>query len=410
MTTLKRHIVVISLFLLSLGALSSFAAAPEVIEEAEGLAEESPTTEVPHDQASSALYQHRTRTYVLIDGSQSTGSSDKQIYFPNAQLSFSGDFQLKAQSFFLADAVGNYDSKNREFDSFLNQIGFRSRLSDKVQYFVGKERNRRSPGLIVSPSDFIYSNTNLPGQREDRRGVWLARISYQQINHSFDIIALPVQYETSEGIPESRQDGADGAARGLRQFDNLDISFMVGRYLGIQRAGISVQSLLENKYKFYLELGMQEKSKLYNDTTRSNPIQTLVGVGFEGSEDFAARLEYYENGQGLTADEFSQMMRTFALFPAMVANRTGSQNPFLRQKYLIASLSVPEIHDRYNLIFSAINSLEDDSSLGILRFEYIASDKLLMSLSLNQVQGGPGSQYQYRNYDRQTTAELKYSF
>ncbi|MBP9709249.1 MAG: hypothetical protein KBD78_16560, partial [Oligoflexales bacterium] len=90
--------------------------------------------------------------------------------------------------------------------------------------------------------------------------------------------------------------------------------------------------------------------------------------------------------------------------------RTGPLNPFLRQKYLIASLSVPEIHDRYNLTLSAIKSLEDDSSLGIFRFEYIASDKLLMGLSLSQVQGGIGSQYQYRNYDHQTTVDLKYSF
>lgn len=410
MTPLNRHIMAIGFFLLSLGALNTFAAAPEVIEEAEGLVDENPTTEGPHDQASSALNQHRTRAYVLIDGSQSTGSSDDQIYFPNAQLSFSGDFQLKTQSFFLVDAVGNYDNKNRDFDYLLNQVGFRSRLSESVQYFVGKERNRRSPGLIVSPSDFIYSNTNLPGQREDRKGVWLARVSYQQINHSFDVIALPVQHETSEGMPESRQDSTDGAVRGLKQFNNLDISFMVGRYLGIRRAGMSAQTLLENKYKFYLELGTQEESKLYNNTRRSNPIQTLLGVGFEGSEDFSVRLEYYENAQGLNSDEFSQMMRTFALFPAMAVSRTGPLNPFLRQKYLIASLSVPEIHDRYNLTLSAIKSLEDDSSLGIFRFEYIASDKLLMGVSLSQVQGGIGSQYQYRNYDRQTTVDLKYSF
>ncbi|MBK8205088.1 MAG: hypothetical protein IPK68_23285 [Bdellovibrionales bacterium] len=289
-------------------------------------------------------------------------------------------------------------------------MGFRSRLSDSVQIFAGKERNRRSPGLIVSPSDFIYSNTNLPGQREDRKGVWLARVSYQQINHSFDVIALPVQYETSEGMPESRQDRADGAVRGLKQFDHLDISFMMGRYLGIRRAGISAQSLLKDKYKFYLDLGTQEQSKLYNNKTRSNPIQTLVGVGFEGSEDYNVRLEYYENGQGLKSDEFSQMMQAFALFPTLATSATARQNPFLRQKYLIASLSVPEIHDRYNLTLSAIKSLEDDSGLWVSRFEYIASDKLLMGLSLNQVQGGTGSQYQYRNYEQQTTLDWKYSF
>jgi hypothetical protein len=406
----NRYIIAVGFFLLSLGGPNIFAATSELIEEAEGLAEETLTTELTPDPASSALNPHRTRAYVLIDGAHSVGSSDDQIYFPNAQLSFSGDFQLKTQNFFLLDMVGNYDNKKREFDSFLNQVGFRSRLSDEFQYFIGKERNRRSPGLIVSPSDFIHSTTNLPGQREDRKGVWLARVSYQKINHSFDVIALPVQYETSDGSPESRQNSADLAVRGLKQFSNVDLSFMAGRYLGIRRAGMSAQSLLENKYKFYLELGTQEESKLYNNTTKSNPAQALLGAGYEGSEDFAARLEYYENGQGLSSEEFSQMMRTFALFPAMAASRTGSQNPFLRQKYLIASLSMPEIQDRYNLTFSAIKSLEDDSSLGIFRFEYIASDKLLLGVGQSQVQGEKGSQYQYRNYDRQTTVDLKYSF
>jgi hypothetical protein len=133
-------------------------------------------------------------------------------------------------------------------------------------------------------------------------------------------------------------------------------------------------------------------------------------VGFEGSEDFTARLEYYVNGQGLNSDEFSRMMRTLELFPALATSDTVSQDPFLRQKYLIASMSLPEIHKKYNLIFSAIKSFEDDSGLGVFRFEYIASDKLMMGVSLSQVQAGTGSQYQYRNDFRQITVDLKNSF
>ncbi|MBK8205090.1 MAG: hypothetical protein IPK68_23295 [Bdellovibrionales bacterium] len=98
----NRHRWVICFFLLFLGTLNTFAATVEVLEEAEGLAEETPevaAAEVPHDQTSSALNQQRTRTYVLIDGSQSTGSSDDQIYFPNAQLSFSGTFNSRRKVF-----------------------------------------------------------------------------------------------------------------------------------------------------------------------------------------------------------------------------------------------------------------------------------------------------------------------
>lgn len=412
MNSLSRQLMLLGFFLTALSSLSTFAANTEVIEEAVGLADDNPAAEASHDQTSSALDQHRTRTYILIDGAKSTGSSDDQIYFPNAQLSFSGDFSFGPKSFFLVDVIGNYDSKNGKADSFLNQIGLRSRLGDSVQYFIGKERNRRSPGLIVSPSDFISSSANLPGQREDRKGVWLARASYQQITHSFDLIALPVQSETSEGIPTAQQDRIEGAVRGLKQFSNLDVSFMAGRYLGIPRAGMSAQTLLENKYKFYLELGTQEESKLQNNATRAYPVQTLFGAGYDGIEDFTVRLEFYENGQGLNPDEFSQVMRTFAMFPALAPSGSLSRTPFLRQKYLITSMSWMEIFDKYSLTFSVIKSLEDDSILGVARFEYIVSDRVLIGAMLNQVGGGGGgaSQYQYRNYDSQTTVDLKYSF
>jgi hypothetical protein len=405
-----RYITILGFLLTSIGALSSSAAEPEIIEEAEMLIEEKSNTPVSPDQSSSILRKNRIRSYVLIDGSRATGSNDDKTYFPNVQLSFSGDFHLRTESFFLIDVVADYDRKSEYSDSFFNQVGFRSKLSEHVQYFIGKERNRRSPGLIVSPSDFIYANTSLPGQREDRKGVWLARASYQEINHSFDLIALPVQHETAEGTPESRQDSVEGAIRGLKQFSNFDISFMVGKYLGTSRGGLSVQTFLENKYKLYLEVGTQEQSKLYNNATRLYPVQRLFGIGYEGTQDFAARLEFYENGQGLNPDEFSQMMQMFALAPGLSVSGNSQLNPFLRQKYLIASLSWMEIFDKYNVTFSVIKSVEDDSALGVSRLEYMATDKALFGASLNQVHGGLGSQYRYRNHDSQAIVDLKYSF
>lgn len=405
-----HFLIVLGFFLISAGIPSAVVADPEIIEEAEMLVEEKSSTSVPQGQSLSVFKQNRTRSYLLVDGSRFTGNDDDTIYFPNAQLSFSGDFYLTTQSFFLIDSVADYDKKSDDSDIFLNQVGFRSKLSDSVQSFIGKERNRRSPGLIVSPSDFIYANTNLPGQREDRKGVWLARASYQQINHSFDLIALPVQRETSEGVPESQQDAVEGAIRGLKQFNNFDISFMLGKYLGISRGGLSIQTLLDNKYKLYLELGTQEQSRLYNNTIRVYPVQTLIGLGYEGVQDFTARLEFYENGQGLNPHEFSQMMAMYAMAPALAVSDDSQPNPFLRQKYLIASLSWMEIFDKYNITVSAIKSVEDDSILGVSRLEYVATDKTLLGLSVNQIQGGDDSQYRYRNYDSQIIADLKYSF
>ncbi|GIL18134.1 MAG: hypothetical protein BroJett040_18850 [Oligoflexia bacterium] len=388
------------------------------LEEAAGLGDDaqmSKATPVSAETAtsysqSSWFNSGRTRTYLLIDGTQTSGGTNDQIYFPNGQLNFFGDFKILNESFLIIDAAWTYDDKEKESSLFLNQVGFRSRLSESVQYFIGKERNRRSPGLMVSPSDFIYSNTNLPGQREDRKGVWLGRLSYQKINGSIDFLILPVQSETLEGLPDSKQNSNEGAIRGLYQFSGIDVSLIVGRYFGTNRAGTSVQTLLLNKYKMYVELGTQEEATRYNNTKKDYPVQSLAGFGYEGSEDFSARLEYFENGQGLNSDEFNQMMQLRSLFPSQFAGNTNLQSPFIRQKYLITSVTFPEIKKKYNFTISGIKSLEDDSLLGITRLEYLATDNLLVGLSFTKIQGGTGSQYQYRNFDTQATADLKYSF
>jgi hypothetical protein len=392
----------------------------EAIEEATGLSDEVSTESPSEAQPSivpslaspseSGLGRTRTRAYILIDGTKASGSEDDQVHFPNGQLSFSGDYKIQNDSFVLVDALGNYDANKKEGSSFLNQAGFRSRVSETVQYFIGKERNRRSPGLIVSPSDFIYSNTNLPGQREDRRGVWLGRVSYQVITGSADVLVLPVQTETSEGLPQSNQSRTEGAVRGMYQFNGFDLSLMAGRYLGINRAGASIQTLFANKYKIYVEHGTQDEVTVSPNTTKAHPSQTLLGFGYEGSEDFSLRFEYFHNGQGLDSEEFNRMMRLRSLFPNQLASGASAVSPFVRQKYLISSLSFPELQKKYNVTVSGIKCLEDDSILALTRLEYIGGDKILVGLSYTQIQGGTGSQFQYRSFNSQTTLDFKYSF
>jgi hypothetical protein len=396
------------------GGLNTFGSSniDNDLEEATGLIEdkkEIPITTSYTDKTTYSLDRGRTRSYLLISGTKDSGSDDDKIYLPNGQLSFSGDYKIQ-NSFITLDAFGNYETKNKVGTLFISQAGIRSQWNERIQSFVGKERNRRSPGLIVSPSDFIFSNTNLPGQREDRNGVWLARISYQKINGSFDFFLLPIQNETNEGMPDSTHNRAEGAFRGLYQFLNTDVSLMAGRYMDTNHAGVSIQTLLDNKYKLYIELGTQDEIYIYNKAKKNHPIQNLIGFGYEGNEDFSARLEYFENGYGLDTSEFNQMMRMRSLFPSQFAENTRLQSPFIRKKYIITSLSIPEFMKKYNLTFSGIKSLEDDSLLGITRLEYIASDSLLLGFSITQLQGGIGSQYQYRNFNSETTVDLKFSF
>ncbi len=411
MKNAKRIFMIASIGVLLLPSLTlATETNGEEIEEATGLSDESDGQSATAT-SSSDLGRARTRAYILIDGTKASGSDDEQVHVPNGQLSFSCDYKIQKDSFVLVDFLGSYDAKKKEGSQFLNQVGFRSQLSDVVQYFLGKERNRRSPGLVVSPSDFIYSNTNLPGQREDRRGVWLGRVSYQVISGSADVFVLPVQNETSEGLPQSQKNSTDGAVRGMYQFSGFDLSLMLGSYLGVNRAGASIQTLFANKYKIYLEHGVQSEVTIYNNTKKEQPSQTLLGVGYEGSEDFTLRLEYFQNGQGLSSEEFNQMMHLRSLFPNQFTNSSAlAVSPFVRQRYLISSLSFPELKKKYNVIVSGIKGLDDDSILGLTRFEYIAGDKVLVGLSYTQVQGGIGSQFQYRSFSSQSTVDFKYSF
>lgn len=353
---------------------------------------------------------YRMRSYFFIDGFQTKGSSDDKVYVPNSQFSISGDFNFQAKNFFIFDGVANYDQKTKVSNTFVNQIGMRSAMGEYWQSFFGKERNRRSPGLVVSPSDFIYANTNLPGLREDRSGLWLARLSYQKIKYSLDLLLMPLQSETNEGWLKFEKKQSDFVMRFFEQLHSFDWSIILGQYLGRKQVGISLQTLFENKYKMYLETSTTEYVEIYSDTQKINPVQSLLGLGYEGSEKFSFRLEYYHNGQGLSSDEFRKMLQFIRTFPTLYNASQTKRNIFLRQKYIIGSLVVPDIEKKYNLTFSTIKSIEDNSAIHVARFEYSASDKILLGLSNIQILGSSDSQFYFREFDTQTAADFKYSF
>lgn len=408
----RSLVSVLVLFVMASGAAAAGEGLGD-LDEAVGLSEEteasSPSADVPTLGAPS-FSKMRWRAYFLLEGAQSSGGNDDRFTFPNSQMSLSADYEMQRNNFVVMDVLGSYEAKAHAASSYINQAGFRGQALERVQYFVGKERNRRSPGLIVSPSDFLFSSSSLPGQREDRNGVWLGRLSYQAIAGSFDLFFLPVQAETAVGLPESNQNSSEAAVRGLYQLQSFDLNVMMGRYRGISRVGFSGQTLVANAYKIYIEIGTQEEHSIYNGSKKSYPVQSLLGVGYEGSQDFTLRFEYFENGQGLNSEEFAQMMRMRTMFPSRFGGATSLSTPFVRQKFLIASLSLPELQKKYNITASGVGSLEDDSALGILRFEYLAGDRFIVGLSQTQISGQDGSQYQYRSFDSQTMADLRFSF
>jgi hypothetical protein len=345
-------------------------------------------------EESKTKFENRTRAYLLIEVNQKKSEQktaireDTRIYFPNAEASITTEVKATEKLSVFADGIGNYSDENKNSSEFINQLGVRGPVDSNWQWAIGKERNRRSPGMLITPSDIIYSQSNLPGQREDRRGVWLSRLSYQDTVRSFDIYLMPVDNEWGNGMPRPEQGRVGLAFRIFQQLENLDLSLSIGKVHNLSKVGLSFQGLIDNVYRLYSEFGYQESSKLPNNAEKSKPHQNLFGVSYEGSNDFRVKVEYLLNGQGLN--------------PMM--------SSFLRQKNLLLNVVFPEIKKRYNIISTAITSLEDSSSLQLLRGEYITNDHLLAGFSVLEISGKSGSQYYYRNFNRELTFDFKFTF
>jgi hypothetical protein len=363
--------------------------------------------------ATSTISDIKNRVYILFDAEKkidqqesitdralapaSHNETNNKTYFPNAEASMSLEAKLLNRYILFADAIADYSDQDKKSQIFVNQIGMRGQFAEKIQWAIGKERSRRAPGMLISPSDIIYSQSNLPGQREDRHGVWLGRLSFQEITESYDIYVLHVDSEWQNGLPKSKQGASSFAARVFHQFANVDLSLSIGKIQNINKIGLAIQGLIDNVYKLYTELGTQEYSLLPIGIKKQNPYQTLLGFGYEGSDTFNIKFEYLNNGQGLTQAEFKQVQ-----LPFMV--------PFARQKYILINLVFPEIRKRYNIIGTSIVALEDNANLRLLRGEYIATDQLLLGASLLEIGGDSNSQYSHRNFDSQLNIDMKYTF
>lgn len=398
-------IFLISTLLFAFIAVPAFS---QDLDEAEGL-EDKPAKIQPDRFETIVDYQWKSRSYVLIETTRVNTDDESKGYFPNLQWSLTSDFKRSNRTSFFLDGVVNYYDSEKEAQGVLNQAGFRLNVDENWQVAMGRERNRRSPGIIVSPSDIIYTQSNLPGQREDRRGAWLGRASYQDERSSYDLIAMPAPFEREDGFPDSPQDHWDSAFRTLQQFDNVDVSFSFGNIDEKQKAGLAVQGIFFKSYKFYYEIGFQDRVEiLVDDEEKENATQQLLGMSFEGSNDYSYKVEYYRNEQGYSEDEFKKLQSLLSLAPT--TERPTVLNPFLRQQYLILTAAINEIKNEYNLVGSVIKSLDDDASVFFLRGEWLINDKMVAGVTALTVGGNDDSQYALRPLNQQYTADLKYTF
>jgi len=233
----------------------------------------------------------------------------------------------------------------------IEQGGIRYRPVDKFLLVLGKERNRRAPGLILSPSDFLHSNQSLPGLREERSGIWLARVSWQVSDQSIDLIALPVNKQTSTGLAAEDSEYAGTVARYFKRFEGgLDLGIDYGRLGDQSKAGLFLQTILAEVWKVYGEGGYDSQSEATS---------TLLGGSFEGWADVSVRAEWYQQEDGWK--------------PNLLLLHDPS--------YLILSLSVIELMDRFNLTPTFLHSLSSSHQTSIVRGEWVVDDRQVVGLT-----------------------------
>jgi hypothetical protein len=336
-----RSWIVLSILLLGSG--TAFCQDDEVLEEATGLEPSLPMPPPPPPTTSLEEDLH-WRGYSIVDWRMRQEPRERHEFGPNFEAGLTLDYSPLPYVDLFAEGRGIYDDESARGLGILDQGGIRLRPMDQMLIAVGKERNRRAPGLIISPSDFIHTAQAVPGLREERSGVWLGRIAWQTSEQSADLIALPVSKTGDTGFPTDESKYLGSAARYFARFPGLfDVGFDIGQFGDHFKTGAFVQSILLQVWKVYGETG-------YDDETKSS--SHLLGVSYEGSSTYALRTEYYKRE---------------AAFPLPMPMLTENT-------YLILSGGAMNWLDVFNFTETLIHSVETSQYLNLVRAEWLAND------------------------------------
>ncbi len=342
--------------MLALGAALPAPAADD-IEEARPLVPEAappPPVAQPPGAEGGAL---RYRAYALIEyaSTRSEKTGARTGSFPDFEAGGSLTYAWSRGVQGFGDVTFGYRDSPVTRTSLVNQGGVR--LSEGPwQLALGKERSRKSPGLIVSPSDFLYPVENLPGQREQRAGIWQARGSWVSESHQLDVLALPNMAVDEHGLPSRDETRAGGAARWFYLSRAFDVGVTVARIDSENFAGAFAQTFLGAATKVYAEYGYLERETVLG-VTRSDVTRALLGASHEGLPDLTFKFEYYYNGAGL--DDEAGLAPSTAM-PA---------NIFYRRHYLIAHASAVNLWRTSTLSAAYIRALGEEDRTALVRYE-----------------------------------------
>jgi hypothetical protein len=384
------------LFVLLLGSAIA-EAQDDDLEEAQGLPDEKPAA--PVQEGWSLPEGFRERSYLWLEGftrKAPRGDWDK-LEGPNAEASLTLNYKNQAgfQAFIDGRALHNVDP---EYDrGLLEQGGLRYQASEKILLTLGKDRSRKAPGLIVAPSDFLYAQENLPGQREQRAGIWQGKIAWQESGRSFEVLALPFDALNENGMPDDKAQWNGWAARGFYQFANFDIQFSAGHLQDGRHEGLSTQGIL-GVWKVYAEAGWMEEQH-----------SQLAGLEYQGLDKWSFRAEYYHQDPLFSRDELKKLWQLSQFLNLSVPSATSNFRPFLRENYVITSASVLGLDDRWNVFATLLRGVDDRGYLGNVRGEWLVDDHQVLGMSLLALSEGDEQQYALRPLDRQLSLDWKFT-
>jgi hypothetical protein len=223
-------------------------------------------------------------------------------------------------------------------------------------------------------------------------------------------MALTAAKSRSNGFPEDKTEPRGGLVRFFRQFSNLDLSLSAGKVDKSRRAGASTQGFILSAWRVYAEAGFDEERDflIYERRFVSS---YLIGTGYDGDK-FSGRIEFYQNGAGLSATEYASLGKSIKQAPDTKKDEFNQlfSTPFLRQSYVIMSLSLIEIKDILNVTETMIRSAEDASWVALSRVELLAGSRNVVGLSVKNFDSTKDSQYFARSAAWEASADWKWSF
>ena len=342
-------------------------AADDLLEEAAPMKDMGTT---PQKSALSSPFEYRA--YLLAEYQRWwVRNKDGGWSAPNLEAGLTGKLSAADRWQLYLDGTGTFTENTGRTRAVLGQAGIRYAPAPSLQLNAGKERTRKSPGLIVSPGDFIHAGENLPGLREQRTGTWNIRVSWQSPVASVDAMALPLMINDEYGIPVSDGQKRGGALRAFLQYGVFDAALSGGIIDGGAVFGAHLQAFALKALKLYAEAGFQHDAAT-RAIKKENTLAVLVGARYEGVTDMSFTAEVYRNGAGLTGAEPGRFAKTW---------------------YAIASASHANLWRESSLTLTHIQSLEENSCSLLGRYQLPFGAMNTAGVTLGATHGAAGTQY-----------------